>query len=714
MSSRSRRRSQQRRQIEKSYAAGARSVGATTRAISSAEAQAAAQGGMGGQGVAIGPYQALPRNEAYNAPFGPLYPLQPYGIDPLRPDGRTDPRQFEYDVGHNIPGAGTKPIPFDTLRAASRVDIVQDCMRVIRSELCGFDWGIVISEKAIAAAAEADGLRKTQAKQALREKLAPQLARAQDFWENPDVESDAPDFAAWLWKLMEDVLALDASAIFPQLTYGNDLAALWVIDGSMIKPLVNNLGRRPRPPDPAFQQFEYGFPRAEFQQPAGPDAKGLTADELVYNVRNIRPQSVWGFGPVENALVRVNLWLKRTDFMTQQFDSSALPLALMEMPEGIRMTPDEMQRWRRSINSQLAGDLAERQRIQIGLPGGKLTKFVDSSELYKPEYDTYIVKLVCASFGVTPAEIGFIETGGLGGSSYHEGQENIQYRKLLLPWCRWLEGIFNRINRRYLGLDPAIEFRFLGLEEEDEAAADAVLLARVESGRMTLNESRDEMGLAPYPDMPEADEPYILSRMGPQFIRGLQEQQLAQGEAVKAGAEAAKANLAAGNLPSGKPINTPANEREDGDEQTPDEGSPDAGSKPEAKPKANAKQDGDTQKPVKGAEKSAAVAELDAFANWARKLAAGKAKARPFTFDALDADTARQLNHLVLDDSPADAASLAKAAAAELRKAGGGGGGRVESPRPGSGAGGMARVSGPRPARAEDGPARLPGDVWAY
>lgn len=710
MSSRSRRRAQQRRRLDKaSYAAGARAAGAQTRDMSAqANALATMQSGM-----PVGSYEPLPRELPYTVPFGPLTPLPPYGIDPVRPDGRSDPRAWEYPVGWNIPGGEHRLIPFDTLRAAARTDIVQDCMRVIRTEVCGLDWSIVVSEKAIAAAAELEGLRQTEAKQKLREKLAPQIAKAMDFWQTPD-RDEGLEFADWLWVGLEEVLVLDAWPLHANLTYGNDLYALWNMSGDVVKPLLDHRGRRPKPPDPAFQEILYGFPRGEFTAPIGKDGTvdgGRSADELIYSVRNKRVSSPYGFGPVENALVRINLWMKRAEWMTRQFDSNALPLALMELPESVRMTPDEMQRWRRSINTQLAGDLAERQRIQIGLPGGKLAKFADNSELYKPEYDTYIVKLICASFQVTPAEIGFIETGGLGGASYHEGQENIQYRKMILPWAKWLSGIFNMVNRRYLGLDPAIEFRFLGLEEEDEAAADAVLLARVESGRMTLNEARDEMGMAPYADMPEADEPYILSRMGPQFIRGLQEQQEAQGEAVKAGAEAAKQNLQAGNLPSGKPLNTPASEREDGDEQTPDEGSPDAGSKPPAK--GNAKS-GDTQKPVKGAEKSASAAELSAFATWAARLAkTGKTPARPFTFTTVDDDTARTLNHMVLDDSPADAASLAKATAAELRKAGGGGG-RAESPQPATGAGSMAGLPSPRPARATDGGARLPGCEPAY
>jgi hypothetical protein len=239
---------------------------------------------------------------------------------------------------------------------------------------------------------------------------------------------------------------------------------------------------------------------------------------------------------------------------------------------------------------------------------------------------------------------------------------------------------------------------------------------------MTLNEARDKAGMVPYSDMPEADEPYILARMGPQFIRGLQEQQLAQGEAVKAGAEMAQRNLDAGNLPSGKAPNTPKAERADGDEPTPDgDTTPTAGGD-EPEPKGGDAKAGDKAKPAskppaKGtappAQKTAA-AELASFAVWSARLAkTGKTVARPFAFAAVDDSVARELNHLVLDDSPADAASLAKALAAELRKAGGAGG-RDSGPRPEPGAGPVARVPGARRAGPSDGAARVPGCWPSY
>jgi SPP1 gp7 family putative phage head morphogenesis protein len=68
-------------------------------------------------------------------------------------------------------------------------------------------------------------------------------------------------------------------------------------------------------------------------------------------------------------------------------------------------------------------------------------------------------------------------------------------------------------------MPPELEIRFLGLEEEDAAAADEVAAARVSDGRMTYNEDRDRMGMPRY-DFPEADMPMLKTARGVVFLDG--------------------------------------------------------------------------------------------------------------------------------------------------------------------------------------------------
>jgi hypothetical protein len=75
---------------------------------------------------------------------------------------------------------------------------------------------------------------------------------------------------------------------------------------------------------------------------------------------------------------------------------------------------------------------------------------------------------------------------------------------------------------RHLGMPPALKVTILGLESVDEAAADAVALARVISGRMTINEDRARQGVSAY-DFPEADMPMVQLGRGVIFLDGASE-----------------------------------------------------------------------------------------------------------------------------------------------------------------------------------------------
>ena len=72
-------------------------------------------------------------------PFGPGQPIMPGAINPLRPDGRSDPRRYEYQVAQNLNiGTEQKLVQFKTLRgAAEQIDIVRRCVEVLKAKIAG-------------------------------------------------------------------------------------------------------------------------------------------------------------------------------------------------------------------------------------------------------------------------------------------------------------------------------------------------------------------------------------------------------------------------------------------------------------------------------------------------------------------------------------------------------------------------------------------------
>ena len=93
----------------------------------------------GSIGQSYGNNVPLPRNPWLGmVPFGPGLPITPGAINPLRPDGRPDPRRFEYQVAQNINVTETRLISFKTLRAAAdQIDILRRCVEVTKSKLSG-------------------------------------------------------------------------------------------------------------------------------------------------------------------------------------------------------------------------------------------------------------------------------------------------------------------------------------------------------------------------------------------------------------------------------------------------------------------------------------------------------------------------------------------------------------------------------------------------
>jgi hypothetical protein len=486
-------------------------------------ANAAARGGQQVTGVAT----PLPRTDPQVA-FGPGVPLFPAAIDPPRPDtGRPEPRFNEYPVTSNLPGVGDRLVPWKVLRdAADAGGLPRRCIEIRKSEVTTLDWAITISKQAVEAAQDGTNRPRSEIEQELRERLSPQIVRCTRFWEKPDPGQDE-DFAEWLSKLLEEHLVLDAVAIYPRLTYGGDLYALEILDASTIKPLRDHRGGRPAPPQPAFQQILWGFPRGEFV--ADIDAEGniigaLPADQLVYKRRNVRAHTPYGYSAVEQALEDVDVWLRRRKWIRDEYTEGTVPTGWLKNVTGqTSWTPAQVREYETDVNDTYSGGTSARHRLRVLPPGFDFGESKgDVAERYKPEYDLFLVKQIAAHFDVTIAELGFTETGGLGSTGWHEGQADVQQRKGTLPTLRWLQQLLTSISRKHLGMPGELEFTFLGLEEEDAAAADEVAAARVSDGRMTYNEDRDRMGMPRF-DFPEADMPMVKTARGLVFLAGASE-----------------------------------------------------------------------------------------------------------------------------------------------------------------------------------------------
>src|SRR5690606_29878587 len=493
----------------------------------------------------------------------------------------------------NLPGTGLgRLVPWKTLRDAANLPLIRDCIRIRKSEVQGLEWDFTLTRRAVdRAMRERPDASRLDVERELRERLAADVDRAVDFWSVPD-RGNGYTFAEWITQALEEHLVLDALAIYPRYTLGGDLYALEVLDGSTIKPLLDHRGGRPMPPQPAYQQILHGFPRGEFTadtSDTGEDGDvvipaAYTADQLIYIRREVRAFTPYGLSPVEQALADIDLWMKRLNWIRAEYTEGVMPAGWLinEQTGSTAWTPAQIAEYERELNDYLSGNTSARHRYRVLPPGLRPDDSAGSdrqAEKYKPEFDLHLLKLIVAHFDLTIHELGFTEAKGLGSDGHAEGQDRLNERKGRLPALRWFAELITEMSRAHLGLPRELEFRWLGVEDDDEGAETEQIVAQVGAGLLTINEARDQLGRSRF-SFPEADKAAVINGSTITFVEGAEERQQQQAELE---AEVAKAKAQA----------PPPGQRAKDDDSGP------------AKPKADAKK----------------AAEARAYRKWAAKSA---------------------------------------------------------------------------------------------
>ena len=558
---------------------------------------------------------ALPRNAIWpTVPFTPGNPLIPGAINPVREDGRADPRRYEYQVAQNINITPTKLVPFQTLRqTADQVDIIRRCLEVIKNKITAMNWDIVLSEDASEKISATSGKDHVRAMADARDKYTEDINRLREFWEQPD-RANGYTWADWLNIFLEDNLVLDAVAIWPQKSVGGDLYGFQLLDGSTIKPLIDDRGMRPMPPNPAFQQILFGFPRSEFMATNDSEnADGdFTSDELTYLVKNRRTWSVYGFSPVERSLPLADIYLRRQDWIRKEYTDGVTPELMMKTDANFGNNPDLIRAYENIYNDDLAGQTAQRMRVRILPSGFDPVQPEGYGEKFKDVLDNYLITSICGHFGVLPSEIGFSGSGSLGASGLQMGGTMSGEAIGITPLTQWISRQLTNLSYLYLGMPRELEFKIMfesKIDTEGEARKTDIEL---KNGARTVNEARSDMGL-PLLDTPQADMPMLYSSSGLYFLSpdGIIDAYSASGASALSGTDATPVESQIGV----------------GDEATTETGKPSPEVVEETPNKENDK----------------ATEEVKKFLKWIRK---GNFK-RSFNFEVVDADYAEVLNKYV-------------------------------------------------------------------
>jgi HK97 family phage portal protein len=330
----------------------------------------------------------------------------------------------------------------------------------------------------------------------------------EDFFRKPD---GIRPFATWIRELLDDVLVIDAPALEVRRNRANEIIGLDQVDGSTIKVLLDETGRRPRPPAPAYEQVIHGRPwvlledgsRANTDE--GDVVNQFNDGQLIYLPRNPRIYKGYGFSPIEQIYTTINIGLRRQAKQLLHFTDGNIPPGLLNSPEG--WSPQQIAEYAEWFNSILAGNLQNQTRLIWGPFGAKYQPFTEPP--YKDEFDEWLARIVCYAFSLPPSAF----THQVNRATAQTAQE-VALEEGLAPIMAWVKRLCDGVIQDLMGYAD-LEFAWAEKRDLDPAEQATILDTYVRNGSYTLNEARDVLGMDP---VEGGDDPMIYLPTGPVLL----------------------------------------------------------------------------------------------------------------------------------------------------------------------------------------------------
>lgn len=370
---------------------------------------------------------------AADAWMGPGQPVQPSPANDADVRGRQFDYSFAYNTQQRPRSEGQSPISFGILRALADpaeggLDVLRIAIEKRKDQLAGQEWSIKGRDGS-------DGGDKARAIEAAMRM--------------PD---GVNDYDQWVRMLAEDLFVIDAPCVYlAPSTLGYLVPE--VMDGALIKPLLRVDGRTPLPPEPAFQQSIKGMAAADY-----------TSEQLLYRPRNKRSYKAYGFSPVEQVLLTVQIALRRQVSQLEYYTAGSVPAAVANCPDTWKSSDIEF--FQKYWDSLLSGDTENRQRLRFVPSGVGITELKPNA--LKDEFDEWLGRIVCWCFSLSPQALSKQMNRATSDTAKQSAQE-----EGLEPLKKWLKNLLDTVIRLSFGA-PELEIAWA-----DEEITDPVQKATV-------------------------------------------------------------------------------------------------------------------------------------------------------------------------------------------------------------------------------------------
>lgn len=404
--------------------------------------------------------------------FGPGQPMTPQA--PPEVAGRA----FDFPQGYNLINAtrAYEPITYGTLRAfADGYDLLRLIIETRKDAMERLRWVIQLRE---------GGRLSAQKRNKIKE-----LTK---FFLKPDGEHD---WNTWLRMLLEDLFVIDAPSIYQRRKRNRSLYSLEVVDGATIRRVLDDWGRTPEGEnETAYQQILKGMPAVNYRK-----------SDLIFKPRNVRVHKVYGYSPVEQILMTVNIALRRQIWQLNFFTEGNMPESLIGVPE--QWTPDQIKQFQTWFDNLLAGNTAERRKAKF-VPSAVGKTFIPTqeNELFG-KAEEWLARVCCFAFSISPQPFLQMMNRSTADNASREaaatGLASIQ---------NWVKSLVDSILADEL--DAAdYEFVWRGDDELDPVKRQQITADDVKNGMLTVNEGRIANGREPYDDA-RFDEPMFQTSNG--------------------------------------------------------------------------------------------------------------------------------------------------------------------------------------------------------